>query len=93
MLRRSTGLSEEMKRVGTSRGNVWASGSVKCKWVASARLSIPLLDSGGSDELVTIGGLLEAIERRRLVSGSANEFAIVRCLMKIDEKPKNAIWI
>lgn len=74
MLRRSTGLSEEMKRVGMSRENIWVSGPGKCRWVAIARLLVPV--SVGVDDVVAIGGLLDAMERLRLVSGSAVSVAM-----------------
>ena len=41
-----------------------------------ARSSISSLVSVGSDELVAMGGLLEAMECLRLVNGSADEVAM-----------------
>ena len=41
-----------------------------------ARSSVPFAFSGGSDELVAMGGLSEAMERLRLVSGSADGVAM-----------------
>lgn len=72
MLRRSTGLSEEMKRVGISREKKCVSGDSKCRCVAAARSSVALEASVGSDDVVAFGGVLVAIERRRLVNGSAD---------------------
>ena len=62
ILRRSTGVSEEINRVGTSSGMKWVSGPVKWRCVAAARLSVLLSAVGSDDEVVGIGGLLEAIE-------------------------------
>ena len=60
MLRRSTGLLEEIKRVGVSSGMKCVSGVVKWRCVARARSSIlSMFDSEA--ELVGTGGSLEAI--------------------------------
>ena len=71
MLRRSTGFSEDMNRVGESRGKTLGSEPSKRNCVAIARFSVALDVSVRSDEVVEIGGVLVAIERRRLINGSA----------------------
>ena len=71
MLRKSTAVSEEMKRVGVSRGKDKCSGLLNWRWVAIARFSMASEAGVGSEDDVGIGGLLEAIERRRFTSGSA----------------------
>ena len=78
MLRRSTGLSEEMNRVGVSKENVWRSGLVKWRCVATPRLSVALSKLAASGDVVGVGGVFEAMERRRLVRGSWETLAIVR---------------
>ena len=77
MLRRSTGLSDERKRVGVSNEIKCASGPVKWRWVARARLSVVLSAVGSRGDVVGIGGLLEAIERRRELRGSYTVDAIL----------------
>lgn len=59
-----------MNRVGASRGKDWWLGSLNWRCVAIARFSIASEAAVGSEEDVGIGGLLEAIERRRLIKGS-----------------------
>lgn len=76
MLLRSTGLSEEMNLVGVSRENEWGSGPVKWRCVATPRLWVTLSELAASGDVVGIGGLLEAMERRRLVRGSRGGLAI-----------------
>jgi len=68
MLRRSTGVSEEVKRVGVERGKLWGSGDVKCRWVARVRLEVG--EAVLSGEAVVVGGVSVAMDRRRLISGS-----------------------
>ncbi len=70
ILRRSTGFPEEMKRVEVLRGKERWGGPVNCRCVAIARFSIASEVGVGFGEAVGIGGLFEAIERRRLISGS-----------------------
>lgn len=69
-----------MKRVGWSRGNECGgySGEVNWRWVAMARFSIASVAGVvGSGVEVGIGGLEEAMERRRLMRGSAVEVAMM----------------
>ena len=49
--------------------------------MATARLSVPSETSVGVEEVVAIGGLFEAMERLRLVNGSAVEVAIAAGLL------------
>jgi len=70
MLRKSTALSEDMKRVGVSRSIVCDSGAVKWRCVAMARLSVALSGLDPSGEVVGVGGWFEAMARRRLARGS-----------------------
>lgn len=77
MLRRSTGFSEDMNRVGVSKENECGSGEVKWRCVAAPRLEVVVSDVGASGEVVGVGGLLEAMELRRLVRGSRDETSLV----------------
>ena len=70
MLRKSTGFSDDRKRVGVSRGKETCSGLENWRCVATARFSIASDGGVGLGEDVGIGGWLEAIERRRLMRGS-----------------------
>ena len=78
MLRRSTALSEEMNRVGVSKENVWGSGLVKWRCVATPRFSVALSKLAASGDVVGVGGEFDAMERRRLVRGSWDKLAILR---------------
>lgn len=60
-----------MNRVGVSRGNAWCSGSENWRCVATARFSTASDAGVGCGDFVGIGGVSEAIERRRLMRGSA----------------------
>ena len=73
-------MSEEIKRVETSRGKAWASGEVKWRWVAAPRLEVVFVGLGWSGDVVGVGGLLDAIEWRRLVRGSYEEVSVVAIL-------------
>ena len=77
MLRRSTGVSEERKRVGVSRDMKCASEPVKWRWVARARSSVLLSAVGSESEVVGMGGSEEAMESRREVRGSCVAKAIL----------------
>ena len=77
MLRRSTGFSEDMNPVAISRENECGSGEVKWRRVAAPRLKVVVSGVGASVEVVGVGGLLEAMELRRLVRGSRNETSVV----------------
>ena len=70
MLRRSTGLPEEMKRVGVSSEMKCVSGDVKRRCVARARFSAVLSESESEADVVGSGGSSEAMAWRREVSGS-----------------------
>jgi hypothetical protein len=65
-----------MKRVGVSRENEWRSGSVNWRWVAIARFSITSAAEVGSEDEVGTGGFDEAMDRRRLLSGSRDMIAV-----------------
>lgn len=78
MLRKSTGLFEEMNLVGVSKENVWGSGLVKWRCVATPRFSVALSKLAASADVVGVGGVFDAMERRRLVRGSWDELAMLR---------------
>ena len=67
-----------MNRVGVSSGNDWWSGSENWRCVATARFSTASDAGVGSGDLVGIGGLIDAIERRKLMSGSAEASMVQR---------------
>ena len=80
MLRRSTGCPAEMKRVGVLREKDTWSGSLNWRWVAIARFSMASDWRVGFGEEVGMGGLLEAIERRRLTRGSGVGVSMLKIL-------------
>ena len=80
MLRRSTGLSEEIKRVGVSSERECGSGEVKCRWDAAPRFEVVVSAEGRSGDNVGIGGLFEAIDWRRLVRESCEGVSVVAML-------------
>ena len=51
---------------------------MKWRCVATPRLSVAFSELAASGDVVGVGGLLEAIERRRLVRGSRGGFAILK---------------
>lgn len=82
MLRRSTGCSEDMNRVAVSKENECGSGEVKWRCVAAPRFEMVVLGVGASGEVVGVGGLLEAMELRRLVSGSCDVTSMVAIVFR-----------
>ena len=70
MLRRSTGCSEEMKRVGVSRGMEAWKGEENSRCVAMARLMSSEAADDASSAVVGMAGLSAAIDCRRSRSGS-----------------------
>ena len=81
-------MSDEMNRVGVSREKVWGSGFVKERCVATPRLSVAFSELAASGDVVGVGGLLEAIERRRLVRGSREELVISRDVGNAERRVK-----
>jgi hypothetical protein len=85
MLRRSTGVSEEIKRVGVSRGmDIWM-GAENWRKFAVARLRSTEDDEVASSVLVGMQGLSDAIDCRSSTRGScwaASEVAIVVDVMR-----------
>ena len=71
MLRKSTGFSARMKRVGPLSGNICSDCSENCRCVAFARSSVASAAWTGVDEELRIGRVLEAMDRRRSASESA----------------------
>lgn len=84
MLRRSTGLSEDMNRVGVSREKECGCGEGKCRCVAAPRSVVVVSGVGGSGEVVGVGGLLEEMELRRLVRGSYDETVAILLQVSCD---------
>lgn len=85
MLRRSTGVSPDMKRVGSDRRNDAAMGVVKLRCVAVARVvvcvgGVLLVDT----PMVRLGVVLRAMLWRRRRRGSGDGLAIMLSCAKIE---------
>lgn len=55
---------------------------MKWRWDAAPRLEVVVSGVGGSGDVVGAGGLLEAMDRRRLVRGSYEETSVVVMMLR-----------
>lgn len=70
MLRRSTGWSDEIKRVGIVRGTETRCGEENCRYVALARLRSTESAEDACSDVVGMAGLSEAMDCRNSRRGS-----------------------